>query len=95
MHSSKIGIQELAALGLLKRELEAEMEFYFSYMKYTINHGVHYEEPPNISRPRVLITSCRKQRRNSIALASSIQTILKYIVIQESKAKSTNIHQFA
>ncbi|KAG5571107.1 hypothetical protein H5410_060873 [Solanum commersonii] len=41
--------------------------------------------------PRVLITSCRKQRRNFIALASSIQTILKYIVIQESKTKSINI----
>lgn len=56
-----------------------------------INFAIETTIPQIYSRPRVLITSCRKQRRNSIALARSIQAILEDIVIQESKTKSTNI----
>ncbi|KAF3643651.1 putative protein SPIRAL1-like 1-like isoform 1 [Capsicum annuum] len=39
-------------------------------------------------RPRVLITYCRKRKRNSVSLASIIPAIVEDDVIQESKAKS-------
>ncbi|XP_060204940.1 uncharacterized protein LOC132632849 [Lycium barbarum] len=42
-------------------------------------------------RPRVLITYCRKRRRNSVALASSKPAIVEDAVIQESKTKSANM----
>ncbi|MCE3050081.1 hypothetical protein HAX54_046441 [Datura stramonium] len=42
------------------------------------------------SRPRVLITYCRKRRRNSMSLASSIPAI-EDGVIRESKTKTINI----
>ncbi|KAJ8553728.1 hypothetical protein K7X08_024406 [Anisodus acutangulus] len=40
---------------------------------------------------QVLITYCRKRRRNSVALESSIPAIVEDAVIQESKTKSTNV----
>lgn len=56
-----------------------------------INFAIQTRSRQIYSRSKVLITSCRKQRRTSIALASSIQTILEDIVIHESKTKSINI----
>ncbi|KAL3343096.1 hypothetical protein AABB24_026916 [Solanum stoloniferum] len=42
-------------------------------------------------RPKVLITYCRKRRRNSVALASTIPAIVEDAVIEESKIKSANV----
>ncbi|PHU23959.1 hypothetical protein BC332_09066 [Capsicum chinense] len=42
-------------------------------------------------RPRVLITYCRKRKRNSVSLASIIPAIVEDDLIQESKAKSANV----
>lgn len=47
--------------------------------------------PQMYPRPRVLITYCRKRKRNSVALASTIPAIVEDAVIQESKTKSTNV----
>ncbi|XP_055827435.1 uncharacterized protein LOC129895710 [Solanum dulcamara] len=42
-------------------------------------------------RPKVLTTYCRKRRRNSVALASTIPAIVEDAVIQESKTKSADV----
>ncbi|KAK4735497.1 hypothetical protein R3W88_009758 [Solanum pinnatisectum] len=42
-------------------------------------------------RPKVLITYCRKRRRNSVALASTIPAIVEDAMIEESKIKSANV----
>lgn len=42
-------------------------------------------------RPEVLITYCRKRKRNSVALASSIPAIVEDAVIHASKTKSADV----
>lgn len=42
-------------------------------------------------RPKVLITYCRKRRRNSVALASTIPAIVEDAAIQESKTKCADV----